>query len=444
MAAVGRRLGRTVLVDDTPLAFLHQPANGVPVLGFRGDPDDRLLGEAVLPLLRTLAAAPDVRPLLERRFDMGSWFLRHGYPASIWVPKPAPAAAVIAEAAAAAAQAPVAAAAAAAMARAAVKPMAAAQPARPAAPAMPRGPIAAAQALRLRLQRQHSRAAAPAAPAAPQQRPRKEVLFLTDFDKTLTAWDAGERLVGELAPELAPMLAALQMPANFVPVTNDVMSEMARRGVSRDAILAALTKMGAELPAASVRLLRSAAARGVDVKVLSDCNSVFIDHVLAGARLRGCVEEVITNDAAFERVATAADDAAGVGLGAATAAAAPPARSCGHRLVVLPRRTAPAACPLCPANLCKGEEVAGLKAAGVYRRIVDAGDGETDIHPALELAEGDVVLPRAGHALHRYCLAAAAGEAAPPRAEWHAWASHDELAALVEKFTVNGGAAMAN
>jgi len=52
MARVGRRLGRTVLVDDTPLAFLHQPANGVPVLGFRGDPDDRLLGEAVLPLLQ--------------------------------------------------------------------------------------------------------------------------------------------------------------------------------------------------------------------------------------------------------------------------------------------------------------------------------------------------------------------------------------------------------
>lgn len=43
---------RTVLVDDTPLAFLHQPENGVPVLGFRGDPDDRLLMEAVLPLIQ--------------------------------------------------------------------------------------------------------------------------------------------------------------------------------------------------------------------------------------------------------------------------------------------------------------------------------------------------------------------------------------------------------
>ncbi len=49
---VCRSLLRTVLVDDTPLAFLHQPSNGIPVLGFRGDPDDRLLVEAVLPLLQ--------------------------------------------------------------------------------------------------------------------------------------------------------------------------------------------------------------------------------------------------------------------------------------------------------------------------------------------------------------------------------------------------------
>ena len=32
--------------------------------------------------------------------------------------------------------------------------------------------------------------------------------------------------MGELAPELAPMLAALSMPANFVPTTNAVLAEM--------------------------------------------------------------------------------------------------------------------------------------------------------------------------------------------------------------------------
>ena len=37
----------------------------------------------------------------------------------------------------------------------------------------------------------------------------------------------GERLVEELAPELTPMLASLEMPANIVPVTNAVFAEMA-------------------------------------------------------------------------------------------------------------------------------------------------------------------------------------------------------------------------
>ena len=46
----------------------------------------------------------------------------------------------------------------------------------------------------------------------------------------------GERLVGELAPELAPMLASLQMPANFVPMTNAVLQEMARKGITRDKV----------------------------------------------------------------------------------------------------------------------------------------------------------------------------------------------------------------
>lgn len=54
-----------MLVDDTPLAFLHQPCNGVPVLGFRGDPDDRLLMEAVLPLLQ-------VSPLLAVASTLGN------------------------------------------------------------------------------------------------------------------------------------------------------------------------------------------------------------------------------------------------------------------------------------------------------------------------------------------------------------------------------------
>ena len=95
--------------------------------------------------------------------------------------------------------------------------------------------------------------------------------------------DAGERLVEELAPELVPMLTTLEMPANFVPATNAVLSEMARRGVSRDRILATLRAMGGELPLGTLRMLQWAQRKGVDVRVLSDCNTLFIGHILTGA-----------------------------------------------------------------------------------------------------------------------------------------------------------------
>lgn len=67
---------------------------------------------------------------------------------------------------------------------------------------------------------------------------------------------AGERLVEELAPELTPMLASLEMPANFVPVTNAVFAEMGRRGIGRQQILTALRKMGTELPHDSVEMMQ--------------------------------------------------------------------------------------------------------------------------------------------------------------------------------------------
>ena len=78
---------------------------------------------------------------------------------------------------------------------------------------------------------------------------------------------AGERLSTELAPELTSLLSQLDSPAgvaNYVPATNAVLSEMARRGVTRDALLRTLARMGADMPQPAVEMLqasRSAARR---------------------------------------------------------------------------------------------------------------------------------------------------------------------------------------
>lgn len=323
----------------------------------------------------------------------------------------------------------------------------------------------------------------PQAAAASEQ---KETLLIFDFDKTLTDYDCGEslglpctvaratagllsllvfpkrqstisaplltvstspgwrrtgeRVVGELAPELVPQLAALETPANFVPLTNDVLGEMQRRGVSRDKLLTTLQLLGGELPGGTVRMLQWAKKRRVDVKVLSDCNSVFILHVLAGAKVSQHVAEVITNAASFERVEDACG-AAALQLGAAATpptTAGAPAKSASHRLRIAPRHAShlpPHGCALCPANLCKGAEVSRIQAYGQYRRIVYAGDGLNDVCPALRLGADDVLLARSGHPLAVYLQAAGAGQASAPmpKARVVFWDTHEQLEALVKE-----------
>jgi hypothetical protein len=154
LARTGRPPGRTVLVDDTPLAFLHQPANGVPVLGFRGDPDDRLLTEAVLPLLQALDGAPDVRPVLARRFNMRRWFVSHGYPPG---------------------------------------PPAAAPP-----PSLALWPATAGAATESEAEEEEAweeeeEAAGGAPPPPPAVRPQREVLVIADFEGAVAGFDAGSR-----------------------------------------------------------------------------------------------------------------------------------------------------------------------------------------------------------------------------------------------------------
>lgn len=263
----------------------------------------------------------------------------------------------------------------------------------------------------------------------------------------------GERVVSELAPELLPWLQGMESPANFIPVTNEVLAEVARRGVSRDRLLAQLQQLGSELPAPMVTLLQWAKQQEMPVKVLSDCNSVFISNILTGARLSSCVDEVITNAAGFERVQGSGAADAAVGLGASGSASAGSSSS-SFKLVIQPRQPHSHNCPLCPSNLCKGREMAqllqqqrkaaagsqGSAASSTRGRVVYAGDGANDICPALALGADDVVLAKAGHALAKYVAAAREDKSLQqPAAAVYLWDTHEQLAALVMQHALPNG-----
>lgn len=395
LSLLGRDLKRTVLVDDTPLAFLRQPDNGVPIFNFRGDVDDRVLPEAILPLLEQLAASEDVRPLLHRRFDMPRWLASHG-----------------------------------------ITTVSVSQPPKAASPVKRR--------LNLDVEKPVVKEIPPSNASMMNTVHHRGTLILSDFDKTITDCDAGDRLVGELAPELAPMLATIQQPANFVPLTNAVLAEMARRGISRDKLLNELRKMGSEIPAASLQLLRWAHQKRFDVRVISDCNTIFINQILTGARVNTLVKEVITNSACFERTITsdsASDLTIMKGWGDTSRGInQQELKESSHRLVIQPRHDSKAVgqhnCKICPSNLCKGQELEKLRERTPYKRVVYLGDGANDFCPALTLTADDVVLARKDFDLDRLLKERAASPEADCRlrARFHTWGTHQELFELVKRF----------
>ncbi|CAN6237601.1 unnamed protein product, partial [Urochloa humidicola] len=153
--------------------------------------------------------------------------------------------------------------------------------------------------------------------------------------------------------------------------------------------------------AAVAAAVKSARARGCDLRVLSDANAFFVDTVLAHHGLAAFFSGTDTNPASL--------DAAGRLRIGPYHDFSSPAAGHGCRL------------PSCPPNMCKGkvmerilreeEEAAAAAAAGRRRRraVVYLGDGKGDYCPSMKLGEGDYVMPRAGYPV---CDLIAA---APPR-----------------------------
>ena len=392
LSRLGRDLSRTVLVDDTPLAFLHQPNNGVPVYAFRSDPDDRFLCEAVLPFLESLSRSSDVRPLVAKRFSMTQWFTSNGFsPQGTNQQKPSDCCkgSNVEEACDS-----------------------------PRASAVPSSAKSTSDMIRSSSSLRDSNS-------------NNKTLLLLDFDNTVTTANANEALFGNLVPELLPLLDGIEASESAVPATNNVLTQMQLRGVSRDTLVAALRDLGQRIiPEESVRAVKLAGRLRADVSILSDCNTLFVSHMLNGAKIRPLVKEIVSNGASFERRSFDSDPGSSAQQWGAVSN-----KAGTHRLVVSPRHNnggsgddCSHSCPLCPSNLCKGQELLQLRSNMGYDRVVFCGTSATDICPALQLQEGDVVCARMGHDLESLFR--------ERRAEIKAtvlfWEDHQELLQLIQ------------
>ncbi|KAI5634303.1 putative phosphatase domain-containing protein [Phthorimaea operculella] len=193
-------------------------------------------------------------------------------------------------------------------------------------------------------------------------------LAVFDFDKTIVDDDSDATIINKLK-ETKPPPEWDSTNRDWTPYMSNVFEHAFTAGLSQEDILDAI---GGMRPTPGVeQLISRLSAEGWDVLVLTDANSVFVNHWLKVHGLQDAVTSVITNRAFWR----------------------------DGRLFIEPCMHQ-SACARCPTNLCKSLALAQWCAKRpAYFRIVYSGDGRNDYCPAANLPANAVVFPRRGYPL---------------------------------------------
>ena len=65
MTRLGRKMTDIIIVDNSPVAYMLQPENAMPILSWYDDPNDRQL-HRIANILERLAYEPDVRKIIRK------------------------------------------------------------------------------------------------------------------------------------------------------------------------------------------------------------------------------------------------------------------------------------------------------------------------------------------------------------------------------------------
>ncbi|XP_053623062.1 pyridoxal phosphate phosphatase PHOSPHO2-like [Plodia interpunctella] len=193
-------------------------------------------------------------------------------------------------------------------------------------------------------------------------------LAVFDFDRTIVDDDSDATIINRLR-EKQPPPEWESTNHDWTPYMSDVFQHAYSAGLSEEDILSAIGSMR-ECPGVS-SLLKSLAASGWDVLLLTDANTVFVNHWLKVHGLEDTVTQVMTNRAFWNN----------------------------GRLYIEPlmKQTA---CSRCPTNLCKSIALAQFIAQRpAYKTVVYTGDGRNDFCPATNLPPHATVFPRRGYPL---------------------------------------------
>ena len=65
MTRLGRKMTDIIIVDNSPVAYMLQPENAMPILSWYDEPSDRQLSR-IANILERLAYEPDVRKVIRK------------------------------------------------------------------------------------------------------------------------------------------------------------------------------------------------------------------------------------------------------------------------------------------------------------------------------------------------------------------------------------------
>ncbi|XP_041968502.1 pyridoxal phosphate phosphatase PHOSPHO2-like isoform X2 [Aricia agestis] len=190
-------------------------------------------------------------------------------------------------------------------------------------------------------------------------------LAVFDFDRTVVHEDSDATIIERLRRKQPEWESDNQ---DWTPYMSDVFEHAYSAGFHPSDILDSIASMRPN--PGMVELITTLAKKGWKVILLTDANSVFVNHWLKTHDLENAITTVITNRAFWQN----------------------------GRLYIEPcmRQNV---CPKCPSNLCKSLALEKWCGQKKYDNIIYCGDGRNDFCPAVNLPENAVIFPRKGYTM---------------------------------------------
>lgn len=194
-------------------------------------------------------------------------------------------------------------------------------------------------------------------------------LIALDFDHTVVDDNTDIVVRNLLQPEQIPeSVRKLYKGSDWIGYMQQIFNLLHTHGFKQDDLLSAIRNIP-ETPGFCEFIRRMSDRPDVDVVIISDSNTVFINTWLAHHQLN--VHKIFTN------LAVSPAD--------------------GGPLQIAPYHNQ-TDCNLSSVNLCKGKVLCDLlEETQKYQHCIYAGDGRNDICPSLRLSERDLACPRIGY-----------------------------------------------